>query len=156
MESNYQRTTRDEAARSLNALSMDRTRLAAGIQTPWPLLAGLGAVAAWWAGAAAATSPGGSYEPSPAGGLPILAAAVVLCYLIQRKTGIRFRSMGGRAALAVAGIFAGCLALFSTSLGLVSFGLPWAVLLTSTAAFALTTWLSAVAYREAVRNLRHE
>ena len=156
MESNYDRPTRDEAASTLNALSADRARLAAGIQTPWPLLAGLGAVAAWWVGAAATTTPGKNYEPPAAGGLLTLGAALVLCYLIQRKTGIRFRSMGSRAALAVAGIIAGCLALFSASLGLVSFGLHWAVLLTGAAAFALTTWLSVIAYRCAVTNLHHE
>lgn len=83
-----------------------------------------------------------------------LALALVVAYLIQRETGIRFRKMGTRAGLAVSGIAAACLALYSISLGLVSFGLHWAVAVTSVVAFALTTWLAGVAYRSAAEQLR--
>ena len=100
------------------------------------------------------TSPGEDYEPPAVGG-PALAVVLVIVYLIQRETGVRFRNLGGRAGMALAGIMVGCLVLFSMSLGLVSLGLPWAVALTATAAFALTTWLAGVAYRAAVQNLRH-
>ena len=154
MESEFQRPTRAEAASALTELGADRERLAESIRVPWPLLAGFGAVAAWWVGAAATASPGQGYEP-PSSGVMILAIVLVLMYLVQRNTGIRFRSMGFHAALAVAGIAAVCLILFSTSLGLVSLGLPWAVLFTSAAAFCLTTWLAAVAYRSAAAKLRH-
>ncbi|MFJ6001283.1 hypothetical protein [Arthrobacter sp. NPDC092385] len=153
METNFQGPSRDEAIEMLSGLSADRDRLAASIRAPWSLLAGLGAVAAWWVSAAAATSPGENYEPPAMGGL-VLAIVLVILYLIQRETGVRFRSMGLQAGLALAGIVASCLALFSISLGLVSFGLHWAVTLTSIMAFALTTWLASVAYRSAARKLR--
>ena len=116
-------------------------------------MANFGGVAAWWVAAAATTSPGEKYEPPTMGWLALVVALGVV-YLIQRDAGIRFRSMGSRAGLAVAGIVITCLALYSVSLGLVSFGLHWAVALTSVVAFALTTWLAAVAYRSAVANLR--
>ncbi|MFT4468606.1 hypothetical protein ACMX2H_01725 [Arthrobacter sulfonylureivorans] len=83
-----------------------------------------------------------------------LAVALVVVYLIHRETGVRFRSMGTRAGLAVVGIVVTCLVLFSVSLGLVSFGLHWSVALTSVVAFAVTTWLAGAAYRSAVENLR--
>ncbi len=153
METNSQGPSRDEAMHALQGLSADRDRLAAGVRVPWLLLAGFGAVAAWWVGAAAGTSPGENYEPSAIGGL-VLAIVVVIIYLIQRETGVRFRSMGLQAGLALVGIVVGCLVLFSISLGLVSFGLHWAVILTSITAFALTTWLASVAYRSAVQKLR--
>lgn len=120
---------------------------------PRMLLAGFGGVAAWWVGAAATTSPGENYEPPTMGWLA-LALALVVAYLIQRETGIRFRKMGTRAGLALSGIVVACLALYSISLGLVSFGLHWAVAVTSVVAFALTTWLAGVAYRSAVEQLR--
>ncbi|WP_244185938.1 hypothetical protein [Arthrobacter agilis] len=87
------------------------------------------------------------------GGL-VLAIVLVITYLIRKKTGIRFKRMGLQAGLALASIVVGCLALFSISLGLVSFGLHWAVTLTSITAFTLTTWLASVAYRSAAQNLR--
>ncbi|WP_312179177.1 hypothetical protein [Arthrobacter sp.] len=153
MESEHKRPTRAEATSALSALGADRDRLAESIRVPWPLLAGFGAAAALWVGAAASASPGQGYDPPASGALPLV-MVLVLLYLVRRETGVRFRSMGVRAALAVAGIAAICLALFSTSLGLVSFGLHWGVLFTSAAAFALTTWLAAVAYRSAAVKLR--
>ena len=47
-----------------------------------------------------------------------------------------------------------CLILFSISLGLVSFGARWAVLLTSLSAFGLVTWLGGIAFRSALNQLR--
>jgi len=117
------------------------------------LLAASGALGAWWVAAAATASPGRNYEPPSAGWLALLGAFVV-AYLIRRETGIRFQAMGARAAGALIGIVVTCLVLFSVSLGLVSFGLRWAVALTSVAAFAVTTWLAGVAYRSAVEKLR--
>lgn len=155
METNPQGPSRDEAIHALEGLSADRDRLAAGIRVPWLLLAGFGAVAAWWVSAAAMTSPGENYEPPAIAGL-VLAIVLVIIYLIRKETGIRFKSMGLRAGLALTGIVVGCLVLFSISLGLVSFGLQWAVALTSITAFALTTWLASVAYRSATHRLRHE
>ena len=154
MESNSQRPSRDEATNALNNLTVDRERLVHSIHIPWPLLAGFGGVAAWWVGSAATTSPGENYEPPTIGGLA-LAVALVVVYLIQRETGIRFRSMGFRAMLTVNGIVLSCLALFSISLGLMSFDLPWVVAITSAVAFASTTWLAGVAYRSAVVNIHH-
>jgi hypothetical protein len=153
MESNFRPPSRNEARNALNELSTDRDRLAGSIRVPRALLAGFGGVAAWWVGAAAVTSPGEKYEPPTMGWLA-LALVLVVVYLIQRDTGIRFRNMGSRAGLAVTGIVVTCLALYSVSLGLVSFGLHWAVALTSVAAFALTTWLAGVAYRSAADKLR--
>ena len=79
---------------------------------------------------------------------------LVVAYLIRRETGVRFRKMGTRAGWAIVAIAAACLVLFSVSLGLVSFGMQWAVTLTSLIAFAATTWLAGVAYRSAVEQLR--
>ncbi|WP_232466141.1 hypothetical protein [Diaminobutyricimonas sp. LJ205] len=118
-------------------------------------MAALGGVGAWWVSTAAATNPGENYEARSSGWLALVSALVIV-YLIQRETGIRFRAMGARAGWAMTGIVAACLLLFSVSLGLVSFGLHWAVALTSLAAFAATTWLAGVAYRSAVESLRHE
>jgi len=137
----------------LNSLSTDRDRLAAGIQMPWPLLAAFGGLGAWWVSAAAVTTPGENYEP-PTSGWLALVGALVVAYLIRRETGVHFRKMGARAGWAFVGILAVCLVLFSVSLGLVSFGLQWAVVVTSLVAFAATTWLAGVAFRSAVEQLR--
>ena len=76
--------------------------------------------------------------------------ALVVVHLVQRETGIRFRSLGARANWMVVAIVVACLALFSVSLGLASLQLPWAVVATSLAAFAITTCLSGLALRSAV------
>ncbi len=153
MESNYDDDARTEAAEALGVLSADRQRLAQRVRVPWALMAAFGALGAWWVGSAAATQPGANYE-SPSMGWMALLGVLVVAHLVQRKTGIRFRSLGARANGAIAGILVACLVLFSVSLGLASLGLHWAVVATSLAAFAITTWLSGVAYRRAVGHLR--
>ncbi|TFC82406.1 hypothetical protein E3T28_16005 [Cryobacterium sinapicolor] len=153
MENQFQDPSPDEAAASLNTLSTDRERLAASVHVPWVLLAAFGGVGAWWVSAAAATNPGENYEP-PSSGWLALVGTLVVAYLIRRETGVRFRKMGTRAGWAIVAIAAACLVLFSVSLGLVSFGMQWAVTLTSLIAFAATTWLAGVAYRSAVEQLR--
>ena len=155
MENYLQDPSPDDAAIALNTLTTDRERFAAGVDIPWALLAAFGAVGAWWVATAGATAPGENYEPSTSGWLALVGALVVI-HLIRRETGIHFRAMGARAGSAVAAIIVICLALFSISLGFVSFGLRWPVALTSLTAFAATTWLSGVAYRSARGTLGHE
>ena len=155
MENHSAHPSPDEATAALNTLSTDRERLAASVHVPWVLLAAFGGVGAWWVSAAVVANPGESYEPPSSGWLALVGTLVVV-YLIRRETGVRFRKMGGRAGWAMVGIIAVCLLLFSISLGLVSFGMQWAVVVTSLVAFAATTWLAAVAYRSAVEQLRHE
>ena len=153
MENHSEVPSPDEASAALNSLATDRERLAANVQVPWALLAAFGGLGAWWVSAAVATTPGENYEPPTTGWLALVGTLVV-AYLIRRETGVHFRKMGARAAWAVVGILAVCLVLFSVSLGLVSFGLQWAVALTSLVAFAATTWLAGVAFRSAVEQLR--
>ena len=153
MENYSKDPSSDEAIAALNTLSTDRERLAVSVHVPWVLLAAFGGVGAWWVSAAAATNPGENYEPASSGWLALVGTLVV-AYLIRRETGVHFRKMGTRASWAMVGIIAVCLVLFSVSLGLVSFGMHWAVALTSLAAFAATTWLAGVAYRSAVEQLR--
>lgn len=143
----------DEAIGALDALSADRERLASSVHVPWALLAAFGGIGAWWVSGAVSANPGVDYEP-PTSGWLALVGVLVVAYLIRRETGVRFRAMGARAGWAVVGIVIVCLVLFSISLGLVSFGLHWAVVLTSVLAFAATTWLAGVAYRSAVERLR--
>ena len=143
----------DEAVAALNTLSTDRERLVASVHVPWVLLAAFGGLGAWWVSAAASTNPGENYEP-PSSSWLALVGTLVVSYLIRRETGVRFRKMGTRAVWAMVGIIVVCLVLFSISLGLVSFGMQWAVALTSLAGFAATTWLASVAYRSAVNQLR--
>lgn len=116
-------------------------------------MAAFGALGAWWVGSAATTDPGANYEPPGTVWMALLGVLVV-SYLVQRETGIRFRSLGARANGAIAGIVVACLVLFSLSLGLVSLDLRWVVIATSLAAFAITTWLAGIACRSAVEHLR--
>ncbi|MFI6133805.1 hypothetical protein [Micromonospora sp. NPDC051141] len=153
MENDFERPDREAAAEALNTLHADRERLANAVEVPRLLLFAFGALGAWWVAAAATTDPGADYQP-PTSGWLALVGGLVIAYLVRRETGIRFRVMGARAGWAVAGIVATCLALFSVSLGLVSFDLRWAVTLTSTAAFLMTTWLAGVAHRSAIAELR--
>jgi hypothetical protein len=155
MENNLERPSQEEATDVLNTLSADRHRLADGVEVPWALLVAFGALSAGWVATAATTDPGATYRPPTSGWLALLGALVV-AYLIRRRTGIRFRAMGAGAGWAVTGIIVTCLALFSVSLGLVASGLTWAVALTSLAAFAVTTWLAVVAHRSAVARMRRE
>lgn len=144
---------RDEAAEMLTALSADRQRLAQQVTVPWMLMAAFGALGAWWVGSAASAAPGAHYEPPLSGWMALLGVLVVV-HLVQRETGIRFRSLGARANWMVAAIVMTCLVLFSVSLALVSLQLPWAVVATSLAAFAITTCLSGLALRSAVERAR--
>jgi hypothetical protein len=154
MENNLEgRSSSEDAAASLRGLMSDRQALVAAVQVPKTLLAAFGGVAAWWVAAAATANPGDNYEPPTSGWLG-LAAVLVIIHLIRRETGIQLRRMGARAGLAVIAILAACLALYSISLGLVSFGARWAVALTSVAAFVLVTWLAGVVYRSALDQLR--
>ncbi|MCY1213255.1 hypothetical protein D9M72_250220 [compost metagenome] len=154
MENNLEgRSSSEDAAASLRGLMSDRQALVAAVQVPKTLLAAFGGVAAWWVAAAATANPGDNYEPPTSGWLG-LAAVLVIIHLIRRETGIQLRRMGARAGMAVIAILAACLALYSISLGLVSFGARWAVALTSVAAFVLVTWLAGVVYRSALDQLR--
>ncbi len=154
MESNFTGPTPETAADTLKALSTDNDRLSQR-RVPWVLLAGFGAVAAWFVAAAATTTPGGDYEP-PATLWLALVVTLTIAHLIQKETGIRFQQMGTKATLAFAGIIVAGLALFSASLGLVAFGATWAVAVTSLAAFVITTLLARVAYDSALERLRSE
>ena len=95
-------------------------------------------------GAAGTTHPGAEYEPPGTGWLALLGVLVV-AHLVQRETGVRLRSMGARATWAAIGVIVTCLVLFSVSLALVSLEARWAVLITSVAAFGITTWLAGIA-----------
>lgn len=152
METNSRTPSPDGAAHALDTLASDRDRLAASVHVPWALLAGFGAVGAFWVSTASTTNPGGNYSP-PSGGWLALLGALVVVHLIRRETGVRFRAMGARAGWALGGGVALCVVLFSASLGFVSFGLRWPVALMSMAAFAATTWLAGIAYRSAVELL---
>ncbi|MCL3863107.1 hypothetical protein [Actinotalea sp. K2] len=136
------------AAQALRTLDGDRTRLAVAARPPAALMVALGALAAWWVGAAAGTSPGAGYTPPTSSWLAV-AAAVGVAYAVRTRTGVRFRRAGARATITAAALVAVCLVLYSVSLALVSAGATWAVALTSLAAFAAVTWLSTVAYRAA-------
>lgn len=152
MENNLPDPSPAEAASALDTMAADRQRLAKSVHVPWVLLAAFGSVGAWWVATAATANPGVNYAPPSSGWLALVGALVVV-HLIQRETGVRFRTMGWRAGWALAGIVFICLALFSVSLGFVSFGLRWPVALTSVAAFVATTWLAGIAYRSAVELL---
>ncbi|WP_165069604.1 hypothetical protein [Marisediminicola senii] len=142
-----------EAAASLDDLAADRAAVADAVRVPRGLMAAFGGVAAYWVAGAASATPGVNYEPPTTGWLALV-VALVIAHLVHREVGIRFRTMGAKAYGALAAIVLSCLALFSVSLGLVASGLTWAVVLTSLAAFALTTWLAGVAYRSALEQLR--
>ena len=154
MESDFSNQSAGEAAARLRALSGDRRTLVGRSRIPPVLLAAYGGIGAWWVAGAAAASPGENYEP-PSSGWLALVAALIVAHLMNRETGIRFRSMGAGAAAALLGVLAVCLALFSVSLGLVALGAGWAVALTSLAAFGAVTWLAGAAYRSALNRLRH-
>lgn len=154
MENNFEgRPSSEDAVASLRDLASDRQALADGVQVPKTLLAALGGVAAWWVAAAATVNPGENYEPPTSGWLGLVAVLVIV-HLIRRETGIRFRKLGVRAVRATTAILVVCLTLFSISLGLVSFGARWAVVLTSLSAFGLVTWLAGIVYRSALDRLR--
>ncbi len=155
MESNSSGTSPAEAADALNSLTVDRDRLAQRLNVPWALMAAFGAMGAWGVGAAATTHPGAHYEPPVSGWLALLGVLIV-AHLVQRESGIQFRAMGGRATWLIAAAFALCLVLFSVSLGLVSLNLTWAVAFPSIVAFGSTTWLSGLAYKAAVEQLRRD
>lgn len=155
MKRKYGDDARNEAREALDALSADRQRLAQRVRVPWALMAAFGALGAWWVGSAATTNPETNYEPPLTGWMALLGVLVV-AHLVQRETGVRFRSLGARANGVVAGILVMCLALFSVSLGLVSLELRWGAIATSIAAFAITTWLAGVACRSAVEHLRRD
>lgn len=153
MENDFQgRPSAKEAAARLNELSGDRRALAGSTRVPRILLAAYGGVAAWWVAGAASASPGENYQP-PTSGWLALVAVLVVAHLMNRETGIRFKSMGPGAAAAMVGILLVCLTLFSVSLGLVSLGAGWAVAFTSLAAFGVVSWLASVAYRSALDRL---
>jgi hypothetical protein len=156
MENNFEgRQSAEDAAAQLRDLASDRQALADGVRLPKALLVALGGVAGWWVALAATATPGENYEP-PASGWLGLVAVLVIMHLIRRETGIRFRKMGTRAAMATIAILAVCIALLSISLGLVSLGARWAVALTSLSAFGLVTWLAGIVYRSALERLRRD
>lgn len=155
MERNFSGASGDEATEALNVLDSDRQRLAQRVRIPWPLMAAFGALSAWAVSTAATTEPGANYDPPSTSWLALIGILVV-AHLVQRETGIRFRSMGAGATWAMLGTIMGSLLMFSVSLGLVAANLRWAVIIPSLAAFALTTGLAMVAYRSAVEKLRGE
>ena len=154
MESNFTEPAPETAADTLKMLSTDNDRLSQR-RVPWVLLAGFGAVAAWFVAAAATTTPGGEYEP-PATLWLALVVTLTIAHLIQKETGIRFQKVGTKATLAFVGIIVAGLALFSASFGLVALGATWAVAVTSLSAFVITTLLARVAYDSALERLRSE
>lgn len=95
MESNVTGPTPETAADTLKALSTDNDRLSQR-RVPWVLLAGFGAVAAWFVAAAATTKPRDEYEP-PATLWLALVVTLTIAHLIQKETGIRFPEVGTKA-----------------------------------------------------------
>lgn len=95
MESNVTGPTPETAADTLKALSTDNDRLSQR-RVPWVLLAGFGAVAAWFVAAAATTKPRDEYEP-PATLWLALVVTLTIVHLIQKETGIRFPEVGTKA-----------------------------------------------------------
>lgn len=153
MENDFVETTEAEAAEVLTSISDDRRRLADDVQVPWALLLALGGMGAWWVASAAGTTPGANYESSSSSWLALVGSLIIV-HLIKRELGVQFRGLGARGGWALVGLVSVCLVLFSVSLGLVSLDLRWAVVLTSLAAFATTTWFAKVAYQSAIEKLR--
>ncbi|WP_146362173.1 hypothetical protein [Arthrobacter yangruifuii] len=143
----------EDAAARLRDLAADRDTLAAGVTPPRALVAAIGALAACWVAAALDARPGADYQ-SPSWPWLLAGLLFVILHLIRRDTGLKFRRLGARANGAIALAALVCLFLFSVSLGLVSLGLGWAVMITSLAAFAAVYGLAGVAFRAAVAQLR--
>ena len=61
--------------------------------------------------------------------------------------------MGIQAKACIIGIFGLNLLLFSVSLGLVSSGMSWVVLITSILGFVMTTVMARIAYQQAIENV---
>lgn len=61
--------------------------------------------------------------------------------------------MGIQAKAFIIGIFGLNLSLFSVSLGLVSSGMSWVVLITSILGFVMTTVMAGIAYQQAIENV---
>ncbi|MDR2897127.1 MAG: hypothetical protein LBV30_10870 [Propionibacteriaceae bacterium] len=154
MENNIGGVSASEATVALNSLSTDGDRLVRQVRIPWASLAGLGACGGWYVANSLATTPGASYLPSGTGWIPVVGFFVIL-YLAQRDTGIHFRAMGVPANIALLGLLVLLWGLYSVSLGLIAFNLRWAVVITSVAAFVATTGLAGLAWRSAMRRLRH-
>jgi multidrug transporter EmrE-like cation transporter len=152
MTGDYEDISHTDAAEYMAALSADRIELASRVRIPWALMAAFGALGAWWVASAVTTEPGDDYQPPLMGWMALLGVLIV-AHLVQRESGIRFRSVGGKATWVTVGIIAICLALFSISLALVTLDLSWAVAMTSAIAFVVTTVLAKVAYRSAVEHL---
>ncbi|MSS83438.1 hypothetical protein FYJ24_01390 [Actinomycetaceae bacterium WB03_NA08] len=150
MESDPTTASPVEISNSIDLLDADRARLTQSVAIPWSLFFAYGGVGAWFVANAASTSPGADYR-APGSFFLILAVGLVITYLLEQRSGIRFRTMGGQAIVFVTALIVTLLALYSVSLGLVSLDLSWAVVFTTLAAFLAATVLSKLVFSSALK-----
>lgn len=150
MENDSTSASSTEIHNSIDSLDADLTRLTQNVTTPWPLFVAYGGVGAWFVANAATTSPGADYQ-APGSFFLILAVGLVITYLLEQRSGVRFRTMGGQAIGFMTALVVTLLALYSVSLGLVSLDLSWAVTFTTLAAFLAATVLSKLVFSSALK-----
>jgi hypothetical protein len=155
MENNFSPSDPNEsraAAELLDELQADRERLARRSEAPRWLAPGFGLLAGLYV--AGPALPG---EPRSGGFVTTaIIVGIVMVFLSSRATGVKFSRFGPRAWVAFAGAVLGGLFFFSVSLGLVSLGLHWWVIVPAAATFALVVWLTRVMSSSMRRNLNRE
>jgi hypothetical protein len=140
------------AAELLDELQADRQRLARHAEAPRWLAPGFGLLAGLYV--AAPALPG---EPRSGGFVTMaIIIGVLLVYLSSRATGVRFSRFGLAGWAAFSGAVVGGLIFFSVSLGLVSLGLHWWVIVPAAATFALVLWLTRAMLASMRRNLNRD
>jgi hypothetical protein len=137
------------AADLLDELQADRQRLARRAEAPRWLAPAFGLLAGLYV--AAPALPG-----DPRSGVFVtmgIILGIVLVFLSSRATGVKFSNLGLQGWAAFTGAVAGGLLFFSVSLGLVSLGLHWWVIVPAAATFALVLWLTRVMSSSMRKNL---
>lgn len=144
-------TPRD-AAKLLDDLASDRASLVAHLAAPGWLYPLLGLTTAIYV---ATPFLEANIVRRTVAGLA-MAAAFLLVWTYQRRTGIRVSRTGSSARLTLAVLLFATLLLLSVSFGLASFGLDWWIILPALASFVLTVFLGRQFDRQYREHMRRE
>lgn len=152
MENDTNPTPADDAAAAsalLGDLDSDRASFARRLEAPSWLAPAFGILAAAYVAAPAAG------EARSGSLLVLIILSVVLIHLYRRATGIRVSRIGLPEWLLCGAALLVCLVLLSVSLGLVSFGLNWWVILPAAVAFLVGSVAASRFIRSAQERIRN-
>lgn len=156
METKPRESSGDQAARDLEALAIDRKRLAANYRVPWALLASVALITTWLIAHIALDQLHGTATANWDVSVLFLALILLATYLMDRDLGIRASKTGVECWPALLGYLSGFVILNGVALAGANLGLMWLIIAACAADFVLSLGMLAWSYHLMAQAIAHE